>query len=112
MREIKFRGKQNTWIVGGFHKSTDGRCRIFTDHEEFEVDPKSVGEFTGHKCKGQDIFEGDVLQTYCYNEIHKAVVEFTPSNGWTAGGYKLDSAFFIGGGNDFKIIGNIYDNPQ
>ena len=53
---------------------------------------------------GQEIFEGDIIGTYCYNKSQSHKVEFTEEDGWRAGGYKIDSIYFMGGGKYFKIL--------
>lgn len=64
MREIKFRGKRldnGEWLYGSL-VILNGRYFIFDDVNE--VDPTTVGEFTGLKDKnGKEIYEGDVIRS-------------------------------------------------
>lgn len=105
MREMEFRGKQEDWEYGGFYTST-GYAYIVNWNGSFEVDIKSVGEYTGLKDKnGKKIFEGDVIETR--SGRHAVIFE--------------DGGFFYGiqrrriYGTVAKfcaVVGNIYENPS
>lgn len=75
MREIKFRGKRldnGEWIYGSLlvsHFKDDKKERYFITQFsgnytfEHEVDPATVGQFTGLKDKsGREIWEGDIFK--------------------------------------------------
>ena len=75
MREIKFRGKRldnGKWLYGSLlvsHFKDDKKERYFITQFsgnytfEHEVDPATVGQFTGLKDKnGRDIWEGDIFK--------------------------------------------------
>lgn len=124
-RDVKFRGKQKTWIVGGFNKRSDGTCHILTDHESFEVDPKSVGQFIGdgfRDINNQPVIEGDIVNAAL--NVHgkptkpqfKAKVIYNSNIGSFQISYKNVNDQFV---NDdiwskyfIEVIGNIYDNPD
>lgn len=113
-REIKFRGKQKTWIYGGFFKRDDGTCIIINDEGEFEVDPKSIGQFTELEDKeGKEIYEGDIVRSEMQPTkdalmTETCIMEFNPNSGYSPKhGMAFDNTWI-----DHFIIGNIYDNPE
>lgn len=122
MREILFRGKRidtGKWIEGSLVVAAD-RYYIYVlignELAEFEVDPKTVGEYTGLKDKnGIKIFEGDVVRSIRY-----AVVKWH----WVLGGFVLyrppESLFssnrywmlFDVGLAPYEVVGNEFDSPE
>lgn len=156
MREIKFRGKcleSDTWIYGSlfnsiWRKSADGSrvCYIFPDNmldddngggggwedfaevaEQYEVDPATVGQYTGLKDKnGTDVWEGDI-----FKEDGRGIVRsvFRVPGGLAfednpvSFGYDHRSPLYpyspIAEAQSVswmaqccKVIGNIHDNPE
>ena len=129
MREIVFRGKSvetGEWVYGYF-VGYRAETYIFEPKEVHngidlggyldcckmtEVDPATVGQYTGLKDKnGKRIFEGDVFEWgYAGVKEFRYVIV-----------YDAELASFVGerhygfvslNGIDIEIIGNIHDNPD
>ena len=97
--------------------------------EFVEVDPSTVGQYTGLKDKnGKRIFEGDMIKPFD-DEVDKMVVEFHHGQfllclygdrgymaeyGWEEeGNYGCFEAEPLSSyGDDIEVIGNIHDNPK
>lgn len=112
MREIKFRGKDIDnrlgWHYGYFFKDGN-RVYISENGRSQEVDPKTVGEFTGlYDQDKKEIYEGDIVETeYGVSVIKYQIGAFLP--------------FQIIEGEDIfdcwhwsycLVVGNIYENPE
>lgn len=121
-REIKFRGKRianGEWLHGcyiinrGEHFiAPDGIQPPGATAWDFEVDPATVGQFTGltDDC-GADIYEGDILAAEDLDRSETVVVEFR-----RGAFYLVDRggriAYFLDEFGHTAIIGNIHDNPE
>lgn len=155
MREIEFRGKRwdgGEWIYGHLVECDTREYRVFVvtsaDWEQhsdglelittttFEVDPKTVGRYTGLKDKnGVRIFEGDIVQRNLKNESRVFLVEIKtvrrfmrPYSGFAGDSTLVDITGVVFTWGDFhlfptvsngaadnermQIIGNIRDNPK
>lgn len=115
MREIKFRGKRvdnGEWVYGGIIFIDGGKPHIFCNYGGVEVDPDTVGQYTGLKDKNdREIYEGDIL-TDKYESI--GTVDW-----WNAGfvvNFGDVDIFQIADCFDESyqmwFIGNIHDNPE
>ena len=137
MREILFRGKRTDngeWVEGAFcpkdcdmpfgpmvDKSSiiklDDPCSGFW----FEVDPNTVGQFTGLLDKnGKRIFEGDVV--VCRQAIEGNLIDYCVEIGFVemkqgAFGLHRKRGYYRPFKDwledyEYEIIGNIHDNPE
>lgn len=111
-REIKFRGKSKTtgeWVYGDLVRLQDGENTITAIYYKGEVDPKTVGQFTGFTDRnGTDIYEGDILTEY-----DEAVVIFRDGT-WKLEWFEGYNASDLADGYDetMMICGNIYDEVR
>ena len=116
MREILFRGKRvdnDEWIYGDLLQHNEQTLIVTHSNENLEdnfdenVQPETVGQFTGLKDKnGTKIFEGDVLR---YNSgIAKVIYEDYMFMAESEGSEAIDE-MFIYEWNNCEIIGNIHD---
>lgn len=138
MREYLFHGKRldnDEWVEGDLFQDRDlGTVHIqgfdYYSTEEglqrdgysFEVDPETVGQFTGLADKnGRKIFEGDIIERrllptkqICTKSIAKyaerhAAFAINDINGNVIEDY-LDSILQMN--FEIEVIGNRWDNPE
>lgn len=138
MREIKFRGKRidnGEWIYGLLNvyqdklyvtweiieaPSMENPAGLWS-HFHYEVDPKTIGQYTGLIDKnGLEVFEGDIV-IHPYDNAQQIVfgkIGYDGRwNGLTGFGFKNDDYDFIElqWYNDpelIEVIGNIHENPE
>lgn len=129
MREILFRGKRVDdweWIEGGYVKYNRKHYIISSPNgvivDWIEVDPATVGQYTGLKDKnGKRIFEGDICR---FKEWNKGKMC------WVGEVLYEHQQFIISGGANeecelpfvlqlsrfipecIEVIGNVHDNPE
>ena len=122
MREIKFRGfnrKNEKWLYGYYFMNrgkhfivTDGTADPFSTHEDYIIDPDTVGQYTGlTDSDGTEIYEGDIFQVKAYEprfEVYfkNGVFEYRQI-GSSNRPFPLRRIYF-----DSFILGNIHDNPE
>lgn len=118
MRTIKFRGcsiDTGGWAYGYYYRIGD-KHYIQDPIQSFEVNPFTIGEFTGLLDKqSKEIYEGDIVRL----------------DSWSPSDYEvrfIDGAFCLwrdsipyahdihyvhhAGNNQATIAGNIYENPE
>ena len=138
MREILFRGKRTDngeWVYGyvcRYGWTGEENTYIVPDYASalysIEVDPDTVGQYTGLKDKnGTKIFEGDIVkykdackfgdddemeeaeeQYLCTNVVEFENGRFFP----LPKRYDCEDYFFSYGSYDFEVVGNVHDNPE
>ena len=129
MRNVLFRGKRidnGEWVQGDLiHRliwasllciirvSDDG----FDHYEEYEVDPETVGEYTGLMDKnGTKVFEGDIVGLDVQSGKTRDVVVWSDGEYNGVAGFRLKSRalYSITSYNRqyFEIVGNVWDNAD
>lgn len=138
MREILFRGKRtdnDEWVegfyvcLGGmFHYILTGKLNIdgnYIGFEKYEVDPETVGQYTGLKDKnGKEIYEGDIVHA-----IYKSGYTGIPDRDFGIGVIRYNGTYYGGASYQIvmigepgrrvfsaslqvEVIGNVHDNPE
>lgn len=128
-REILFRGKSiqsniTGFVVGDLVRSTSCRDGVYKHHtqisndmEMVEVDPETIGQYTGLKDKnGVKIFEDDIVTCEIYErEAYKEYESGIPLKvSYSSGGfYPFYKAFgWRSSVEDIEVIGNVHDNLE
>lgn len=150
MRDILFRGKRvdnyvknnsidyeengvGEWVYGDvIHRRYLNRDVIvirtedsgFDNYSGYEVEPLSVGIFTGlYDKNGNKIFEGDILEVhdirplldgYGYEGIHyNGVIKYRENQGlYVCEGSKNGDVLCALNLDACKVIGSVHDNPE
>ena len=125
MRTIKFRAKDvftDAWRYGDLvhnQKVTTTGLEPRTMVGGYEVDPETVGQFTGMKdCENKEIYEGDILQ---HNRIRGYTGEFYYTTVFKNGAFQFkflnphtgtDNYFWCNKNElrSYQIVSNIFDN--
>lgn len=115
MREIIFRGKDTwgNWQYGIVQTYSEDFVVIASALSfNKQVDPESVGQFTGLTDKnGTKIFEGDIVM-FGFNPC---VIKYDIDNArfmLYVNGKHLQSGFNVDTMKQKEVIGNITDNPE
>lgn len=129
-REIEFRGynpKNRKWLYG-YYLVNRGKHYIVRDGiqppsatpEDFEVEPESIGQYTGLKDRdGKKIYNGDIIR-FPYKRLKSDLTFDAPTmlEGEVAenmfGHHVIFETFsyHIENATHGEIIGNIHDNPE
>ena len=124
MREILFRGKRvdnGEWAegyyvpMGEYHYILTGRLELvpYLDFEHFLVNPETVGRFSGLTDRnGTKIFEGDIVHVKARSCSFTGCVIYWSEEARYACKTKSGTRYAICARFEFKVIGNIYDNPE
>lgn len=130
MREIEFRGKDiisGVLVYGDLIHGVGNKCgkafilplRVNLAYvkncdplDGVEVDPKSVGQFTGLLDKnGKNIFEGDILKIESWSSLWLVIFDDKKGH-FTCKGVKSDLKMDYIPYYQCTIIGNVHDNPE
>ena len=130
MREILFRGKRlcdGEWEYGNlFIDEKQDSYKILIGYANYrigwEVDPATVGQYTGLTANGKKIFEGDIVRhhnDYPDSEIEEKGVVFWDEKycGWrrTSNGayhHGIVDTYRLSRECCYEVIGNIHDSPE
>lgn len=88
---------------------SDNNDKVDAYGEEFEVDPATVGQYTGLKDKkGRDIYEGDIILFggICFE------ISYADGCFWFSNEEETMELHTTVGMGDIEITGNIHDNPE
>lgn len=121
MRDIEFRGKRadnGEWVHGYVCRygwtGKENTCIIVPYYggalHSIEVDPKTVGQYTGLKDKnGTKIFEGDIILLRGDEEPYQVVFDESCFHVYDSSVCYVMNNFYD---YEMEVIGNIYDNPE
>lgn len=133
MREILFRGKRidnGEWVEGyycKYERTVIGGVQEYhmivpyyaSDLYGFEVDPNTVGQYTGFTANGKKIFEGDICkfdngELDNHGSYTNYVIRWDRVNSQYIIANKFNwngclNVFFV---IHAEVIGNIHDNPE
>lgn len=131
-REIEFRGhnpKNGKWLYG-YYLVNRGKHYIVPDGiqppsatpEDFEVEPESIGQYTGLQDRnGKRIYEGDIVKTPLLDPIFGDILSDVFDNvaiafyngSFVVAYYEGRHKIYLQDLYDkIEVIGNVRDNPE
>jgi len=121
MKEIKFRGKRKDtgeWVYGYYYKKPSGKNYIYNSQTRLyrEVDPTTVGQYTGLKDKhGREIYTDDIIRIgEMGGEAGRVIFDTACLAYMVVNEHQWTGAYRLGDfdGSDITIVGNIHENPK
>lgn len=131
MREIKFRGKRKgtgEWVYGsyswGFSIYRQSQYRTIVNPigcnciESYEVNPSTVGQFTGRLDINEvEIFKDDIIENYTGRRCQVIWFESPEYCGWDLRAINSEGkpplySMWDSNVQGWVVIGNIHDNPE
>lgn len=116
VEDIIFRGRTENgeWIYGDLSRFPNGKVCIESHPFYFDVDPNTIGQYTGMKDKdGRKIFEGDLLdrngKTYEVHWCNAGVYILSPEK--PEDFFEFNAVIGLPNwvSEECKVVGNVYE---